>query len=169
MAITRWDPFRDMFTLQNRMNSLFQEYNRGNNENETLSTAAFVPAVDIYEDEHKIVLKLEVPGMKQEDLDIQVENNVLSIRGERKFEKEEKEENFHRIERRYGSFYRAFTIPNTVNPDSVKADYDAGALRIQLEKRAEAKPKQIKVAVGSTAPKIESGSSKPVEGKTAAA
>ena len=169
MAITRWDPFRDVASLQNRLNTLFQDFNRGNSENELVSTSAFVPPVDIYEDDHKIVLKLEVPGMKQDDLDIQLENNTLTVRGERKFEKEEKEENFHRIERRYGSFYRAFTIPNTVNPDSVKADYDAGALRIQLEKRAEAKPKQIKVAVGSTAPKIESGSSKPVEGKTAAA
>src|ERR1700740_2046461 len=159
MAITRWDPFRDMFTLQNRMNSLFQEYNRGNNENETLSTAAFVPAVDIYEDEHKIVLKLEVPGMKQEDLDIRLENSTLTVRGERKFEKEEKEENFHRIERRYGSFYRAFTVPNTVNTENVKADYDAGVLRIQLEKRAEAKPKQIKVQVGggASAPKQVEG------------
>ncbi|HXQ37951.1 MAG TPA: Hsp20/alpha crystallin family protein [Anaerolineales bacterium] len=169
MAITRWDPFRDVASLQNRLNTLFQDFNRGNSENELVSTSAFVPPVDIYEDDHKIVLKLEVPGMKQDDLDIQLENNTLTVRGERKFEKEEKEENFHRIERRYGSFYRAFTIPNTVNPDSVKADYDAGVLRIQLEKRAEAKPKQIKVAVGSTAPKIESGSSKPVEGKTAAA
>jgi len=158
MAITRWDPFRDVTTL-NRLNSLFQEFNRG--ENELVSTASFVPPVDIYEDEHKIVLKLEVPGMKQEDLDIQLENNNLTIRGERKFEKEEKEENFHRIERRYGSFYRAFTIPNTVNPESVKADYDAGVLRVELEKKAEAKPKQIKVSVGS-AP-----ASKQVEGVSA--
>ncbi|MGB0125042.1 MAG: Hsp20/alpha crystallin family protein, partial [Silvibacterium sp.] len=109
-----------------------------------------------------------VPGMKQEDLDIQLENNILTVRGERKFEKEEKEENFHRIERRYGSFYRAFTIPNTVNPESVKADYDAGVLRIQLEKRAEAKPKQIKVQVGNAPKQVESVSAKPVEQKTAA-
>jgi len=146
MAITRWDPFRDVLALQNRMNSLFQEYNRG--EGDALSTAAFVPPVDIYEDEHKIVLKLEVPGMKESDLDIQLENNVLTIRGERKFEKEEKEENFHRIERRYGSFYRSFTVPNTVNAESVKASYEAGVLRLELEKRPEAKPKQIKVQVG---------------------
>ncbi len=150
MAITRWDPFRDVLTLQNRMNSLFQEFNRGQGDNDALTTAAFVPPVDIYEDEHKIVLKLEVPGLKESDLDIQLENNVLTIRGERKFEKEEKEENFHRIERRYGSFFRSFTIPNTVNPESVKAAYDAGVLRLELEKRAEAKPKQIKVEVGKS-------------------
>jgi HSP20 family protein len=154
MAITRWDPFRDVLSLQNRLNSLFQEYNRG--EGDALTTAAFVPPVDVYEDEHKIVLKLEVPGLKESDLDIQIENNVLTVKGERKFEKEEKEENFHRIERRYGSFYRSFTIPNTVNPDSVKASYEAGVLKVELEKRAEAKPKQIKVEVG--APKqVEAG------------
>lgn len=160
MAITRWDPFREVATLQNRLNSLFQDYNRG--EGEMVSTAGFVPPVDVYEDERQIVLKLEVPGMKQEDLDIQLESNNLTVRGERKFEKEEKEENFHRIERRYGTFYRAFTIPNTVDPNSVKADYDAGVLRIQLEKRPEAKPKQIKVQVGQVhAPKqVEAGKSK---------
>lgn len=149
MAITRWDPFREVATLQNRLNSLFQEYNRA--EGESVSTAAFIPPVDIYEDEHKIVLKLEVPGMKQEDLDIQLENNTLTVRGERKFEQEEKQENFHRIERRYGSFFRSFTVPNTVNTEDVKADYDAGVLSIQLAKKAEAKPKQIKVQVGSAA------------------
>jgi len=148
MAITRWDPYREVLTLQNRLNSLFHDYGRGYGENDSVSTAAFVPPVDVYEDEHKIVLKLEVPGLKQEDLDIQIENNALTVKGERKFEKEEKEENFHRIERRYGSFFRSFTVPNTVNSEAVKASYDAGVLRIELEKRAEAKPKQIKVQVG---------------------
>jgi HSP20 family protein len=160
MAIIRWDPFRDVVALQNRMNSIFQDFTRGQGEADTLTTAAFAPAVDIYEDEHKVVLKLEVPGMKQEDFDIRVENNTLSVRGERKFEKEEKEENFHRIERRYGSFYRAFTVPNTVNTENVAASYDAGVLKVELEKRAEAKPKQIKVSVGGSkpieAPKAES-------------
>ena len=152
MPITRWDPFRDVLALQNRMNSLFQEYNR-TGEGDALATAAFVPPVDVYEDEHKIVLKLEVPGMKESDLDIQFENSLLTVKGERKFEKEEKEENFHRIERRYGSFYRSFTVPNTVNPESIKASYDAGVLKIELEKRAEAKPKQFKVQIG--APSLE--------------
>lgn len=167
MAITRWDPFRDVLSLQNRLNSIFQDYNRGEGTGESMTTASFVPPVDVYEDDHRIVLKLEIPGMKLEDLDIQLENNNLTVRGERKFESEEKEENFHRIERRYGSFYRSFTIPNTVNPDSVKADYDAGVLRIQLEKRAEAKPKQIKVQVGQgQSPKqVEAGGHK--EGKAA--
>lgn len=152
MAITRFDPFRDVLALQNRMNSIFQEYNRNQGEGDSLVTAAFVPPVDIYEDEQKIALKLEVPGMKETDFDIQIENNLLTVKGERKFEKDEKEENFHRIERRYGSFYRSFTIPSTVNPENIKANYESGVLKIELEKRAEAKPKQIKVEVGSAKP-----------------
>jgi len=161
MAITRWDPFRGVLVLQNRrMNSILQDFNRGQGESDTLTTAAFAPPVDVYENEHKVVLKIEVPGMQQDDFDIRVENNTLTVRGERKFETEEKEENFHRIERRYGSFCRAFTVPNTVETESVQATYDAGVLKIELQKRAEARPKQIKVAVGGNkpieAPKVES-------------
>lgn len=146
MPITRWDPFRDVTTLQNRLNSLFQDYNRA--EGEPVAAASFIPPVDIYEDDHQIVLKLEVPGMKQEDLDIQLENNNLTVRGERKFENEEKEENFHRIERRYGSFVRNFSLPQTIDTNNVTANYDAGVLTISLAKKAESKPKQVKIAVG---------------------
>jgi HSP20 family protein len=148
MAITRWDPYRDVLTLQNRLNSLFQDFSR-NGENEPVTAVGFVPPVDIYEDEHKLVLKLEIPGMRQEDLDVRMENNTLAIKGERSFQSEGKEENFHRVERRYGSFYRAFTVPNTIDPESVKAEYDAGILRLELQKKAESKPKQIKVNVAS--------------------
>jgi len=144
--LTRWDPFREFSVLQDRMNRLFQEYTPSGEEQ--LSTTTFVPAVDVYEDEHHVTLKAELPGVDPKDVDIRIENNVLTVRGERKFEKEEKEENFHRIERRYGSFMRSFTLPNTVNPDSVKADYENGLLKIQFEKRAEAKPKQIQVNIG---------------------
>lgn len=160
MAIYRWDPFRNVNALQSRVNSLFQDFASAQNEQDPVAAAAFVPPVDIYEDDHKIVLKLEVPGLKQEDLDIQIENNTLTVRGERKFETEEKEENFHRIERRYGSFFRAFTIPSTLDREHVKADYEAGVLRIELEKRAEAKPKQIKIQVGGTATTL-AGENKP--------
>jgi HSP20 family protein len=148
MAITRWDPFRDILTLQNRMNSVFEDFNRREAQADSMA-AAFAPPVDIYEDTHKVVLNLEAPGMKQEQFDIQVENNTLTVRGERKFEAEQKEENYHRVERRYGSFYRAFTLPQTVNTEQVQASYDAGILRIELAKRAEARPKQIKVSVGA--------------------
>ena len=146
-VLTRWDPFRELTALQSRMSRLFeQQY--GDGREESLTAGAFVPPVDIYEDEHGVQLKLEVPGVDEKDLDIKVENNVLSVSGERKFEKEEKEENFHRVERRYGSFTRSFTLPNTVSTDDIQADYDHGVLKIRLNKRAEAKPKQIKVTVG---------------------
>jgi len=148
MAITRWDPFREVVALQNRMNSLFGNLNT---ENESpLTTASFVPAVDVYEDEKKVVLKLEVPGIEEKDLDVSVENNTLTVKGERKFEKEEKEENFHRIERRYGSFYRAFSLPTTVDTENIAAKYEAGVLKLELKKKPEAQPKQIKVNVGGS-------------------
>jgi HSP20 family protein len=157
MAISRWDPFREVVALQNRVNSLFREMNEGDSP---LTTASFVPAVDIYEDAKKVVLKLEVPGMEEKDLDVRVENNTLTVKGERKFEKDEKEENFHRIERRYGSFYRAFTLPPTVDTGNVQANYSAGVLKLELSKKAEAQPKQIKVNVGGQS-KIESKKEEP--------
>ena len=114
-----------------------------------LTTASFVPAVDVYEDAQKVVLKLEVPGIEEKDLDVRVENHTLTVKGERKFESEEKEENFHRIERRYGSFYRAFTLPSTVDTENVAASYNAGVLKLELKKKPEAQPKQIKVNVAA--------------------
>ncbi len=147
-VLTRWDPFREFSTLQDRMNRLFQD-SFGQGRDEALSTSSFAPAVDVYEDEHKITLKVEVPGIDEKDIDIRVENNTLTVHGERKFEKEEKEENYRRVERQYGSFTRSFTLPNTVDGDNITADYDRGVLKIQLAKKAEAKPKQIKVNVGS--------------------
>ena len=112
-----------------------------------LATGTFVPAVDIYSDEQNLVLKLEVPGVNEQDLNVSVENNTLTIQGERKFEKEEKEENFHRIERRYGSFSRTFKLPSTIDAEKVEASYEKGILKITLGKKAEAKPRQIKVGV----------------------
>src|SRR5258708_34767962 len=144
MAITRWDPFREVVSLQNRLNSLFRDFNEADSP---LTTASFVPAVDIYEDAQKVTLKLEVPGIEEKDLDVRVENHTLKVKGERKFEKEEKEENFHRIERRYGSFFRAFTLPTTVDTETLRASYNARALILELKKKAEAQPKQIKVNV----------------------
>jgi len=144
--ITRWDPFRELASLQDRVNRLFQETG---SRQESLTTGSFVPAVDIYEDDHIIKLKMEVPGIDQKDLDVQVENNTLTVKGERKLEKEEKEENFHRIERRYGSFFRSFALPTTDDTEKVNAEYQNGVLNITLPKRAEAKPKQVKVNVVS--------------------
>jgi HSP20 family protein len=114
-----------------------------------LTTTGFAPLVDIYEDEHNITLKIEVPGIDEKDIDVRIENNTLTVHGERKIEKEEKEENFRRVERQYGSFTRSFTLPTTVDPEKVSAIYDKGILKISLAKKAEAKPKQIKVNVSS--------------------
>ena len=145
--LTRWDPFRELSTIQDRMNRLFQDAYAPNRE-EGLSTAAFAPATDVYEDENHVTLKLELPGIDVKDLDIRVENNHLIIRGERKFEKEEKEENFRRVERQYGTFVRSFSLPSTVDTDNINASYDKGVLSITMPKRAEAKPKQIQVSSG---------------------
>ena len=160
MTITRFSPIRsgleDVAVLQNRLNSIFHDFARPTgSESETLASGSFVPAVDIYEDTQHIVLKLEIPGIREEDLDIRVENQTLTVRGERKFEAEENEENFHRIERRFGSFVRSFTLPQTVDTESIQATYDNGVLKISIAKKAEAKPKQIKVEVtqASNAPR----------------
>jgi HSP20 family protein len=151
MAITRWDPFQELNLITDRMNRLFQDSFAPVTRDEALTTSTFVPPVDIYEDDHNITLKIEVPGIDQKDIDVRLENNTLTVRGERKFEKEEKEENFHRVERRYGSFFRAFTLPSTVDAENVNAEYDNGVLKIALAKKAEAKPKQIKVNIGQKA------------------
>jgi HSP20 family protein len=161
-VLTRWDPFREFSTLQDRMNRLFQQ-SYGDSREEALTTSTFAPAVDVYEDEHNVTLKIEVPGIEEKDIDVRIENNTLTVHGERKFEKEEKEENYRRVERQYGSFTRSFTLPNTVDHENVSANYDKGVLKIKLAKKAEAKPKQIKVNVGS-APQ---GSEKTLEGKGA--
>src|SRR6516165_5829078 len=148
-VITRWDPFREFSTLQERMNRLFRDSYGPEGREEALTTSHFAPPVDVYEDEHNVTLKIEVPGIEEKDIDVRVENNVLTVTGERKIEKEEKQENYRRIERQYGTFTRSFTLPNTVDAEKVNADYDKGVLKITLAKKAEAKPKQIKVNVGS--------------------
>jgi HSP20 family protein len=159
--LTRWDPFREFVTIQDRMNRLFRDSYGTEGRQEDLTTTTFAPAVDVYEDEHNITLKIEVPGIDEKDIDVRIENNTLTVHGERKFEKEEKEENFRRVERQYGSFTRTFTLPNTVDHEKVQADYDKGVLKIQLAKKAEAKPKQIKVNVASA----NQGSQKTLEAK----
>jgi HSP20 family protein len=131
------------------MNRLFRNSYGSEGAEESLTNTSFAPTVDVYEDEHSVTLKIEVPGIDEKDIDVRIENNTLTVHGERKFEKEEKEENFRRVERQYGSFTRSFTLPNTVDPEQVKANYEKGILKISLPKKAEAKPKQIKVNVGS--------------------
>ena len=155
-VLTRWDPYREFSSVQDRLNRLFNaSFHEGRDE--SLATSTFAPAVDVYEDEHSITLKIEVPGIEEKDIDVRIENNVLTIHGERKFEKEEKEENFRRVERQYGSFTRSFTLPTTVDAENIQANYDKGILKIELAKKAEAKPKQIKVNIGSTGSKSLEG------------
>ncbi|HZP63431.1 MAG TPA: Hsp20/alpha crystallin family protein [Terriglobales bacterium] len=148
-VLRRWDPLRDLATLQNRLNHFVRESYCPEGPEEALTTRGFAPPVDIYEDEHNVTLKLEVPGIDEKDIDVRIENHTLTVHAERKFEKDEKEENFRRVERQYGSFTRSFTLPSSVDPGQVSADYDKGVLNIKLAKKAEAKPKQIKVNVGS--------------------
>ena len=148
-TITRWEPFRGVNTLQDQFNRLFNDvFDRKGEES---SLTAWAPAVDIYETELELVVKADLPEVDPKDLEIRVENNILTIRGERKFEKKVNEDNYLRVERAYGSFARSFTLANTVNSDAIKADYQNGVLTLTIPKREEAKPKQIKVNVNTQA------------------
>ena len=144
-SIIRWDPFRNVSTLQEQVNRLFDSAFSCRSNESALTTWA--PAVDIYETENELILKADIPEINEKDLDIRVENNMLTIRGERKFEHEVKEDNYLRVERAYGSFSRSFSLPNTVNSEAIKAEYKNGVLKVEMPKRAESKPKQVKVNV----------------------
>src|SRR5438105_13925115 len=146
MAVVRWDPFRDLNMLQDRMNRLFDDAGRWRNDGEPAATTTWSPAVDIFETEGEIVVKAEVPGMERKDITLNLEKNVLTLKGERGFEKEAKDENYHRIERSYGAFSRSFSIPATVDEEKIRADYKDGVLNIVLPKKEQARPKQIKIA-----------------------
>ena len=141
----RWDRFRKPSSLQEQVNRLFESTFPANSDTSALTTWA--PAVDIYETENELVIKADLPDVNEHDLDVRVENNMLTITGERKFEEKVKEENYLRVERSYGSFSRSFSLPNTVNTEAIKAEYKNGVLTVELPKRAEAKPKQVKLNV----------------------
>lgn len=143
-GITRWDPF-NLSTLQEQVNRLFEGKVSHNAENSTLT--AWAPSVDVYETENELVIKADLPEVAEKDLDVRVENNMLTIRGERKFEQSVKEENYLRMERSYGSFGRSFSLPNTVDAQAIKAQYTDGVLTVTLPKRAESKPKQVKINI----------------------
>jgi len=147
MAITRWEPFREMARMQDELNRLFDDrlWRRRGQEEEL--GAGFLPPVDVYEDQESLVLTTELPGIEPKAVDVRVEDGVLTLRGERKMEKEDKKENYLRVERSYGSFTRSFTLPSTVDPDKVKAEFKNGLLRIAIPKREESKPRTIKVNV----------------------
>ena len=146
-TIMRWQPFRNLSSLQEQVNRLFESNFPSRGSESTLT--AWAPAVDVYETENELVIKADLPDVSEKDLDVRVENNMLTIHGERKFEQKVKEENYLRMERSYGSFSRSFSLPNSVNTEAIKAEYKDGVLNITLPKRAESKPKQVKIAVGN--------------------
>ncbi len=149
MAIVRWDPFRELADVQNRMTRLFDDFYGRHGEDDVMRRGAWIPPVDIFEKDHVVTLKAELPDMQRSDIDIRVENNTLTISGEKKIEKDVKEEDFHRVERTYGHFTRSFSLPATIDTEKVSADYKNGVLTVKLPVREEAKPKQIQVQVNS--------------------
>jgi HSP20 family protein len=159
MSITRYDPFRDLKTLQDEVNRLFSTNFSRSFADEGIARGAWTPNVDIYENKDEIILEAELPGMNREDFELTIENNVLTLRGERRFEKKDDSDNYHRVERSYGSFTRSFTLPQTVSPENVTAEYKNGVLRVALRKREEVKARRIEIsgegAEGQTPKTIE--------------
>jgi HSP20 family protein len=147
-TIARWEPFRGLSTLHDQVNRLFNEtVLRGQGEDSALTT--WSPAVDIYETENELVVKADLPDVAEKDIDVRVENNLLTIRGERKFEKSVSEDNYLRVERSYGAFSRSFSLPNTVNAEAIHAEYKNGVLTVTIPKREESKPRSVKVSISS--------------------
>jgi len=149
MAIVRWwDPLRDLSGIQEKMNQLFEDtFSRTRVRDEALGKGMWTPAVDIYETDDAVVVKAELPGLEKDQIGVEVKDGILTLHGERKFEKEVTEENYHRIERAYGSFHRSFSLPSSVEQDKIGAKFKDGVLEVTLPKREQAKPKQIKVDV----------------------
>ena len=154
-TLSRFEPFSVAGNLQEQINRVFKDVLGRSGEESNLTTWA--PAVDIFETEQELVVKADLPDIDPKDLDIRVEDNILTIRGERKFEKKVDKDNYLRVERAYGSFARSFSLANTVNTEAIKADYQNGVLTLSIPKREEAKPKQIKVNVGTAAAAAASG------------
>jgi HSP20 family protein len=149
MAIVRWEPFRDVFSTQDRFNRLFNQTLTQMFGEDEGKLGTWSPAVDVFETDQNIVVKAELPGVDPKDVEIRVENNTLFLKGQRKFENEVKEENYHRIERSYGSFTRTFELPGSIDAEKVSAEYKSGVLTLTLPKREEAKPKTIKINVSN--------------------
>lgn len=151
MAIVRWEPFRDLLTTQDRFNRLFNDHFANAFGGDQLNAKGWTPAVDIYETDQNLVIKAELPGIDPKDLEVRVEDGTLYLKGERKYEREVKEESYHRVERSYGSFARTFSLPRTINTEDIKADYKDGILTLTMPKREEAKPKTVKINVAQAA------------------
>lgn len=146
MALLKWDPFKDLLTIQERMNRLFDEtISKARGTGEEMGRSGWHPPVDIYETDEQIILKAELPGIKKKDIEIEINDDILVLKGESRFEKNVQEENYHRMERSYGPFQRIFTLPYIVDKGSINAKYNQGVLEITLQKLREEKPKHIKV------------------------
>lgn len=145
MTIIRWDPFRDMMTLREKMNRLFEDAVASRGEERDMVTGSWSPSVDIYEADNELILSAEIPGVEEKDVEISIEDNVLTMKGERRFEKETKEENYHRIERSYGTFVRSFTLPQYVDQENIRANHENGLLKIHMPKKPELKPRKVKI------------------------
>src|SRR5215471_15113879 len=168
MSIVRYDPFRDLRTLQEEVNRLFTGNLSRAFEDEGIARGAWSPNVDIYENKEQIVLEAELPGMKREDFDLSVENSVITLRGQRQFEKKDESDNYHRVERAYGSFTRSFTLPNTVTAEDANAEYKNGVLRVTLPKREETKARRIEIKTenGDASKTIEASGEKAAAAKS---
>jgi HSP20 family protein len=147
-TITRWDQSRGLTSLQDQVNRLFED-NLTRDRSGHADLATWAPPVDIYETENELVLKVDLPDLQDKDIDVRVENNMLTIRGERKFDKDVNEDNYLRVERAYGSFMRSFSLPNTVSSENIRAEYRDGVLTLHMAKLEESKPKQIKVNIST--------------------
>jgi len=148
MAIARWDPFRELAVMQDRLNRIFGDAYGRRLDDDVMTRGDWIPPVDIFENEkHELVIRAEMPGLKRDDIELRVENNTLTLRGERKRENEVKDEQYHRVERAYGAFSRSFSLPSTVDAGNVSAEYKDGVLTVTLPTREEAKPRQIPVAI----------------------
>jgi HSP20 family protein len=149
MSIIKYDPFRELRSLQDEMNRLFLS-NLSRGDEREMARGAWSPSVDIFENKDSLVIEAELPGMKAEDVNVSIENNVLTLHGERRFEKKDEGDSFHRVERSYGSFTRSFTLPPTVSSENVNAEFENGVLKLTLAKREEAKPRRIEIKVSDT-------------------
>jgi HSP20 family protein len=147
-SLSRWDSFSGLNSLQEQVNRLFEDtVNRRRSGNSDLATWA--PSVDIYETEQELVVKADLPEVEEKDIDLRVENSTLTLRGERRFQNDVSEDHYLRVERAYGPFTRSFSLPNTVNPEGIRAEYRNGVLTVHMAKREESKPKQIRISVSS--------------------
>ncbi len=145
MAVVKWDPLRDLLSIQDRMNRLFEQTLSRSRAEERITASTWSPAVDIYETPETIIMKADLPGLSREDIEIQIRDNTLSLRGERRFAKDVQQENYLRIERAYGAFQRNFTLPATIQQDEIRATFRDGVLELTLPKAEEAKPKKIAI------------------------